>query len=104
MEKLKEIITSYSLWGLFLGLITIIIKPFISLRQTLRDTVITFIVSMLSGLMAEYIDIPTPVKYGLSGVCGLFGVRLYMIMDALLKSAEKNPLRFFELIKKKKSQ
>lgn len=103
MEKLKEIITSYSLWGIFLGLITMLIKPFISVRQTLRDMLITFIVSMLCGLLAEYMDIPTPVKYGISGVCGLFGVRLYNIADSFLRTAQKDPFRFLELIKGKKS-
>lgn len=62
MEKVKEIIANYSLWGFFLGLATIMIKPFISIRQTLRDMLITFLVSMLCGLLAEYMDIPTPVN------------------------------------------
>lgn len=94
MERMKDIIANYSLWGLFLGLITIAIKPFISVRQTLRDMLITFLVSMLCGLLAEYMDIPRPVKYGISGVCGLFAVRLYMIADSMLKTAEKDPFSF----------
>ena len=57
---------------------------------------ITFIVSMLSGLLAEYIDIPQPVKYGISGVCGLFAVRLYMIIDTLLKTAQSDPIHFLQ--------
>ena len=56
MEKVMEIIANYSLWGFFLGLATIMIKPFISIRQTLRDMLITFLVSMLCGLLAEYMD------------------------------------------------
>ncbi|MCM1324492.1 MAG: hypothetical protein NC218_10245 [Acetobacter sp.] len=104
MEKIKEIITSYSWWGLFLGIITILIKPFISVRQSLRDMLITFIVSMLCGLMTEYMDIPIPVKYGISGVCGLFAVRIYMIADSLLKKAEQDPLRFFHAIKNNEPQ
>ena len=99
MEKIKEIIANYSWWGLFLGVITLLIKPFISIRQSLRDMLSTWLVSMLCGLMAEYMDIPVPVKYGISGVCGLFAVRLYMIADALLKKAEQDPLRFFQNIK-----
>jgi len=104
MEKLKEIIANYSLWGMFLGLIAVLIKPIISIKQTLRDMAITFIVSMLSGLLVEYMNIPTPVKYGLSGVCGLFGVRLYMIADSILKSAARDPFRFLNVIRGKKPQ
>lgn len=104
MEKIKEIITGYGWWGVFLGLVTLLIKPFISIRQSLRDMSITFIVSMLCGLMAEYMDIPTPVKYGISGVCGLFAVRIYMIADSLLKRAGEDPLSFINLIKGKEPQ
>ena len=32
MEKVKELIANYSLWGLFIGFATIMIKPFISIR------------------------------------------------------------------------
>ena len=102
MEKLKVIITDYGLWGMFLAIITILIKPFISVKQSLRDMLITFIVSMLSGLLVEYMDMPVPVKYGISGVCGLFGVRLYMIADTMLKSAESDPFRFFDILSSKK--
>ncbi len=104
MEKLKTILEDYSLWGIFIGIITLIIKPFISIKQSLRDMIITFIVSMLSGLLAEYVDIPQPVKYGISGVCGLFAVRLYMIFDAILRSAEKDPLNFINNIKNNEPQ
>lgn len=104
MEKLKETFSNYGLWGAFLGLITILIKPFISIKQTIRDMLITFIVSMLSGLLAEYMDIPTPVKYGISGVCGLFAVRLYMIADTILKTAQSDPLRFLQMLNRDKSE
>lgn len=104
MDKIKDVITDYGLWGLFVGVITMLIKPFISIKQSLRDMLITFVVSMLCGLLVEYMNIPTPVKYGISGVCGLFGVRLYMIADALLKSAQHDPLHFFDVIRGKKPQ
>lgn len=100
MERIKDIIGTYSLWGVFLGFITLLIKPFISIRQSLRDVVITFIVSMLSGLLVEFMDIPVPVKYGISGVCGLFAVRLYMIADTVLKKAEQNPADIIKLWRK----
>ena len=102
MEKIKEVLANYSLWGSFLGLITIVIKPFISIRQSIRDMIITFIVSMLCGLLTEYMDIPTPVKYGISGVCGLFAVRIYMIADSLLKTAAADPFGIWHLLHGKK--
>ena len=104
MEKIKEIFANYSIWGIFLGVITLIIKPFISIKQSLRDMLITFIVSMLSGLLTEYMDIPIPVKYGISGVCGLFAVRLYSIADTILKTAQKDPLHFFQSFQNKEPQ
>ena len=58
----------------------------------------------LAGLLAEYMNLPQPVKYGISGVCGLFAVRLYMILDAILKSAQNDPLSFISSIKNKEPQ
>ncbi len=104
MEKIKTFLSDYSLWGIFIGLITLLIKPFISIRQSLRDMLITFIVSMLTGLLAEYMDIPQAVKYGISGVCGLFAVRLYLILDTILKTAQKDPLHFINNIKHNEPQ
>lgn len=101
MDKVKDILAHYGLWGGFIGFITLLIKPFISVRQSLRDMLITFIVSMLCGLLAEYMDIPVPVKYGISGVCGLFAVRIYMIADTILKTAEKDPFHFISIMKQK---
>ena len=102
MERIKDVIGTYGLWGVFLGVITILIKPFISVKQTIRDMVITFLISMLSGLLLEYFDVPIPVKYGVSGVCGLFAVRLYMIADSLLKQVEQNPFDFIKQWRDKK--
>ena len=102
MEKLKEIITDYSKWGIFLATITLMIKPFVSIRQSLRDMLITFVVSMLSGLLVEYMDIAQPVKYGISGVCGLFAVRLYMIADSILNTAAEDPLKFIKKVREDK--
>ncbi len=101
MERIKEAIATYGAWGIFLGVVTMLIRPFISIRQTLRDMAITFLISMLAGLMLEYVDCPEPVKYGVSGVCGLFAVRLYMIADSLLRQAEKDPLNFIKECRKK---
>ncbi len=94
MERFKDIIGTYSIWGGFIAMVTVLIRPFISIRYTLRDTAITFLVSMLSGLLCEYLNISDPVRYGLSGVCGLFAVRIYMIAEAILKKLEKDPENF----------
>lgn len=100
MERIKEVLNAYGLWGVFLAVVTIAIKPFISVRQSVRDMFITFLISMLAGLLMECFDIPMPVKYGISGVCGLFAVRLYMIADSLLKRAEQDPVNFIKLWRK----
>ena len=99
MEQIKEAIKEYGTWGIFISIITLLIRPFISLKQTIRDVAITFIVSMLSGLCLEYFDCVEPVRYGVSGVCGLFAVRIYMIVEELLKNAEKNPVEFIKHLK-----
>ena len=83
MDKIKEIIATYSIWGAFLGVISFFIRPFISIKHSIRDAIITFVVSMLSGLMFEYFDIPDSVRYGLSGVCGLFAVADYLLFGYL---------------------
>ena len=100
MDKFKEIVGTYSLWGLFIGFITLLIRPFISIKQSFRDALITFLVSMLSGMMLEYFDVTESVRYGLSGVCGLFAVRLFMIAESLLSRVEKDPINFINHWKK----
>ena len=97
MEKIKTIIEDYCIWGIFIGFVTLIIKPFITIKQSLRDMLITFIVSMLAGLLTEYIDIPQPVKYGISGVCGLFAVRLYPCFRGLTRGKTGKFSIFFEI-------
>lgn len=102
MEKeLKDLINNYCLWGIFLGIITMLIRPFISVKQTIRDMAITFLVSMLSGLLMEYVDIPVSVKFGFSGVCGLFAVRIFIILENLLIQAGENPVKFIKTIREK---
>lgn len=97
----KEVFRSCFGWAAFISLITLAIRPFISIKQSIRDTAITFLVSMLSWLLTEYIDIPDPVKAGISGVCGLFAVRLYIIVIKILSKAEEDPFSFFKQIRKK---
>ncbi len=102
MEKeIKELIGGYGLWGIFICAATMIIRPFVSVKQMLRDGMITFLVSMLCGLMLEYAEMPVPVKFGISGVCGLFAVRIYLIVENVLIRAGKDPLAFIREIKGK---
>ena len=56
---------------------------------------------MLAGLLLEYLDIPYSVKVGLSGVIGLFAVRIYMIIESILKRVEQNPDVVIDKIKDK---
>ena len=44
-------------------------------------------------------QMPDPVKYGISGVCGLFAVRIYMIVDSVLRKAEQDPINFMKGIR-----
>lgn len=101
-NETKEIFHSCFWWATFIGIVTLVIRPFISIKQSIRDTAITFLVSMLSGLLTEYVDIPDPVKFGLSGVCGLFAVRLYIVIEKILIKAEEDPLGFIKDIKDEK--
>lgn len=100
-KDIGDTLRDYAIVGTCIGGITVLIKPFISIKQTIRDAAISFIMSMLTGLMLEYFDIPYSVKVGLSGVVGLFAVRLYMICESVLKRVEDNPDVVIDKIKDK---
>lgn len=78
-----------------------LIKPFVSIKQTIRDATISFVFSMLAGLLLEYVDIPYSVKVGVSGTVGLFAVRIYMIIESVLKRVQDNPDIVVDKIKDK---
>ena len=99
LKDFKDTILDYTIIGGIMAILSAIIKPFISVRETIRDSIITFIVSLLCGLLLEYWNIPIPVKYGLSGVAGLFGVRLYSIGEKLLKRVEDDPDKLIDKLK-----
>lgn len=103
-ETLSQIIF-YFIWGIFIGVASIMIRPFISLKQTLRDAIITFMVSFFSGLCLLYFEsIPVPVVCGLSGVLGLFAVRIYIVIENFLKQVGDNPMAFIEKAKGKRHE
>jgi hypothetical protein len=90
-KDIGETIKDYAIVGFFIGGVSVIIKPFVSVKQLIRDASISFVFSMLSGLLLEYVEIPYSVKVGFSGIVGLFAVRLYMIIESILKKVEENP-------------
>lgn len=100
-KDIGETLRDYAIVGTCIGGVSMLIKPFVSVKQTIRDAVISFIFSMLAGLLLEYVDIPYSVKVGLSGIVGLFAVRLYMIIESLLKKVEENPDIVIDKIKDK---
>lgn len=100
-KDIGETLRDYAIVGACIGGVSVLIKPFVSIKQTIRDAVISFIFSMLAGLLLEYVDIPYSVKVGLSGIVGLFAVRLYMIIESVLKKAEENPDVVIDKIKNK---
>lgn len=100
--QVKETLWFYTIWSGVIGLLTIFIRPFISIRQAIRDLVITFLVSFLCGLLLENLDLSIPVKCGLSGVAGLFGVFIYGIISNILKEVEKDPIHYIEEFKNDK--
>ena len=54
LKEIKELLFDYGLIGLTMGVMTMIIRPFISVKQTVKECLITFIFSMLAGLLLEY--------------------------------------------------
>ena len=98
-QEANEIIKFYALWSGMLTVLTIMLRPFISVKQILRDCIITFLVSFLCGLCMEYFDIPVPVKCGLSGIAGLFAILIYGIIVGLLTKVRENPKEVIETIK-----
>lgn len=100
-KDIGETLRDYAIVGACIGGISVLIKPFVSIKQTIRDALISFVISMLTGLLLEYVDIPYSVKVGISGVAGLFAVRIYMIIESVLKRVEENPDAVIDRIKNK---
>lgn len=100
LKEIKELLFDYGMIGLTMGVLTMIIRPFVNVKQTIRDCLITFIFSMLTGLLLEYWEIPYAVKAGISGVCGFFAVRLYSIAISFLTKVEENPDIIIDKVKK----
>lgn len=91
LKSLKEVALDFGIIGIIMSFVVAFIRPFVSIKQKIRDIILTFTFSMLAGLLLEYWTIPFGVKAGISGVCGLFGIWLYELIVSLLQYLRKNP-------------
>lgn len=91
LRDIEDIISDYIIIGGTMGIITVLIKPFVSWKRAIRDIILSFVFSMLCGLLLEYWEIPYAVKVGISGTCGLFAVRIYEIINIFFTKVEEHP-------------
>lgn len=91
LKSLKEVVLDFGIIGVIMSFVVAFIRPFVSIKQKVRDIILTFTFSMLAGLLLEYWAIPFSVKAGISGVCGLFGIWLYELIISILQYLRKNP-------------
>ena len=87
-----------------MAVLTAIIKPFVCWKKTIRDLVLSFIGSMLCGLLLEYWEIPYAVKVGISGTCGLFAVKIYEVIESILQRIKENPDEIIDKLKEQQLQ
>ena len=100
LKSLKEVAIDFGMIGVIMSFVVAFVRPFISIKQKIRDILLTFTFSMLAGLLLEYWAIPFGVKAGISGVCGLFGIWLYELIVALLLYLRKNPEKVLKKLDK----
>lgn len=100
LKSLKEVAIDFGMIGVIMSFVVAFIRPFVSIKQKIRDILLTFTFSMLAGLLLEYWAIPFGVKAGISGVCGLFGIWLYELIVALLLYLRKNPEKVLKKLDK----
>ena len=101
-QEAHEVIKFYALWSGMMTFLTIILRPFISVKQIIRDCIITFLVSFFCGLCLEYFEIPVPVKCGISGIMGLFAILIYGIIVRILTKVKEDPKTIIDTIKEVK--
>lgn len=83
-----------------MAILTVIIKPFVCWKKTIRDLCLSFVGSMICGLLLEYWEIPYAVKVGISGTCGLFAVKIYEVIESILQRIKENPEKIFDKLDK----
>lgn len=98
-QEPHEVIEFYALWSGMMTFLTIILRPFVSVKQIIRDCIITFLVSFFCGLCLEYFDIPVPVKCGISGIMGLFAILIYGIIVKILTKVKEDPKTIIDTLK-----
>lgn len=91
LRDIKEIVSDYAIIGGTMAILTAVIKPFICWKKTISDLILSFVGSMLCGLLLEYWEIPYAVKVGISGMCGLFAVKIYEVIESVLQRIKENP-------------
>lgn len=91
LKSLKEVALDFGIIGIIMSFVVAFVRPFVSIKQKVRDIILTFTFSMLAGLLLEYWAIPFGVKAGISGVCGLFGIWLYELITSVLQYIRKHP-------------
>lgn len=101
LRDIKDVVADYAIIGGTMAILTAIIKPFICWKKTIRDLILSFVGSMLCGLLLEYWEIPYAVKVGISGTCGLFAVKIYEVIESLLTNLKENPDKIIDKIKGK---
>ena len=99
LRDIKEVVTDYAIIGGTMAVLTAMIKPFICWKKTIRDLILSFLGSMICGLLLEYWDIPYAVKVGISGTCGLFAVKIYEVIEAILQRIKENPNEIIDKLK-----
>lgn len=102
LETTKEVIKNYSALGAILGLLTMIVRPFVSVKETIRNMVIVYVFTVLGGLLLDnWADtFSESTRYGISGVLGYYAVRLYEISIVILENIKKNPEKAIRKIKR----
>lgn len=102
INDFKEIITSYSIVGVFIAILTAFIRPFVNIWQTLREGLIVFIFSTVGGLILEqwHETISELPRYGLSGLIGFFAVKIFLLVSAVFNRATEHPEILIDRIKK----
>lgn len=100
LKTLKEVALDFSVIGILMAVVVTLVRPYTSIKQRIRDIVLTFTFSMLAGLLLEYCAIPFGVKAGISGVCGLFGIWLYELIISILQYLYKHPEKVLKKLDK----
>ena len=102
INDFKDAITSYSIVGLIIAILTAFIRPFVNIWQTFREGLIVFIFSTVGGLVLEqwHEIINEPARYGLAGLLGFFAVKIYLLISAVFTRATEHPGIIIDRIRK----